>query len=78
MKKILAGFIMDGHGGGIDKYLLNFLRKRTAAENVEIDFLTNEMDKELEEYLKKYHSRIFSIANLNHPRTQYRQVCRKS
>ena len=24
-QKVLVGFIMDGKGGGIDKYLLNFL-----------------------------------------------------
>lgn len=75
MKKMLVGFIMDGNGGGVDKYLLNFL-ENTAGEEVEIDFLTNEIDADLEEYLKKYHSRIFAIANLKHPITQYRQVCR--
>ncbi|HIX37111.1 MAG TPA: glycosyltransferase, partial [Candidatus Blautia pullistercoris] len=73
MKKILAGFIMDGHSGGIDKYLLNFL-KNVNNENVQVDFLTNEVDKELEIYLKRYGSSIFPIANLRHPRAQYRQV----
>ena len=72
MKKILAGFIMDGHSGGIDKYLLNFL-KNVNNENVQVDFLTNEVDKELEIYLKRYGSSIFPIANLRHPRAQYRQ-----
>ena len=63
MKKILAGFIMDGHGGGVDNYLLNFL-ENIASEDVTIDFLTNEIDKELEGFLGKYHSRLFAIANL--------------
>ena len=73
MKKILAGFIMDGHSGGIDKYLLNFLENVNSA-NVRVDFLTNEIDGELEAYLKRYGSSIFAIANLRHPYAQYRQV----
>lgn len=73
MKKILVGFIMDGKSGGIDKYLLNFLEK-VSGEDVRLDFLTNEIDPELEKKLKTYHSRIFAIQNLKHPRTQYRQV----
>ena len=32
MRKILAGFILDGHGGGVDNYLLNFL-ENTASED---------------------------------------------
>lgn len=74
MRKILAGFIMDGQSGGIDKYLLNFL-ENVRGEGVRIDFLTNEIDEELKQYLKERHSRIFAIANLKHPIKQYRQVC---
>ena len=33
MKKILAGFIMDGYGGGIDKYLLEFFRECSYREH---------------------------------------------
>lgn len=72
-QKILVGFVMDGKGGGIDKYLLNFL-DNVWNEELQIDFLSNETDKELEQYLQKYHSRIFAIANLRHPFSQYRQV----
>ena len=50
MKKILAGFIMDGKSGGIDKYLLNFLHN-VSSEETQVDFLTNEVDKELEKQL---------------------------
>ena len=64
---------MDGHSGGIDKYLLNFL-ENVNSKNLQVDFLTNEVDTELEIYLKRYGSSIFPIANLRHPRTQYRQV----
>lgn len=74
MKRILVGFIMDGKSGGIDKYLLNFLKK-VSKEEVRIDFLTNEIDPELKEELKKFHSGLYAIANLKHPISQYRQVC---
>ena len=75
MKKLLVGFIMDGKSGGIDKYLLNFLTK-VSNEEVRIDFLTNEIDVELQKELKKCHSNLYAIANLKHPVSQYRQVCR--
>lgn len=75
MKRVLVGFIMDGHSGGIDKYLLNFL-ENTKGKGLRIDFLTNEVDAELEQYLSQRHSRIFPIASLKHPVKQFRQVCR--
>lgn len=75
MKKFLVGFIMDGKSGGIDKYLLNFLTK-VSNEEVRIDFLTNEIDVELQTELKKFHSNLYAIANLKHPVSQYRQVCK--
>lgn len=75
MKKLLVGFIMDGKSGGIDKYLLNFLTK-VSNEEVRIDFLTNEIGVELQTELKKFHSNLYAIANLKHPVSQYRQVCR--
>lgn len=74
MRKVLAGFIMDGHGGGVDNYLLNFL-ENVHTQDIEVDLLTNNIDKELEKYLSRYHSHIFAIANLKHPIKQFRQVC---
>lgn len=74
MKRILVGFIMDGKAGGIDKYLLNFLKK-VSKEDVRIDFLTNEIELELKAELKKFDSNLYAIANLKHPISQYRQVC---
>lgn len=71
--KILVGFIMDGNAGGIDKYLLNFLEKVSSKE-VKLDFLTNEVNSDLEKKLKTYGSKIYAIQNLKHPITQYRQV----
>lgn len=72
MKKMLAGFIMDGKSGGIDRYLLNFIE--TVHEQTRVDLLTNEIDPDLEKQLEKYHTRLFAIANLKHPLSQYRQV----
>ena len=50
-RKILVGFIMDGKAGGIDRYLLNFL-ENVWNEEIQIDFLSNEVDEELKEYLR--------------------------
>lgn len=75
MKKMLVGFIMDGKSGGLDKYLLNFL-EAVQSEELQIDFLTNRIDLELKENLRKYHSELYEIDNLHHPFRQYRQVCR--
>lgn len=74
MKRILVGFIMDGKAGGIDKYLLNFL-EAVQKEDIDIDFLTNEVDEELREYLSQYHSELYAIASLRQPLKQFRQVC---
>lgn len=74
MKRVLVGFIMDGKAGGIDKYLLHFLDE-VWEDGVEIDFLTDKISLELNEYLKAYHSHLYQIASLKHPVKQYRQVC---
>ena len=47
-RKILVGFIMDGKAGGIDRYLLNFL-ENVWNEEIQIDFLSNEVDEELKD-----------------------------
>lgn len=73
MKKILTGFIMNGRAGGVDKYLLNFL-EITKNEDVQIDFMTNEVDLELKSRLSEYGSSLFAIASLRHPLQQYKQV----
>ena len=75
MKTILAGFIMDGKSGGVDKYLLQFL-DTVWQEGMQIDFLTNEMTEELQKYLEKYHSSLYAVPSLMHPIGQFRQVCR--
>ena len=73
MKKILLGFIMDGHGGGVDNYLLNYI-DAVWQEGLQIDLLTNEADPGLKEYLSRYRARLYEIANLKHPVRQFRQV----
>ena len=73
MKRMLAGFIMDGRSGGIDRYLLNFI-ETVCDGDVQIDLLTNEIDAELKEELRKYHAGLYAIPNLKHPAAQYRRV----
>lgn len=72
-QKVLVGFIMDGKSGGIDRYLLNFLNN-VWNDEIQIDFLSNERNQELVEYLEKYHSKVLPISNLRHPISQFRQV----
>lgn len=73
MRKILIGFIEDGKAGGIDRYLLNIL-KIVQSEELQIDFLTNEVDPELKKKLSSEGSRLFPVATLRDPFQQYRQV----
>lgn len=75
MKKVLVGFIMDGNGGGVDRYLLNFLEVVNDVD-VQLDFLTNKVDEDLKKRLEDYGSKLYEISNLHHPVKQYRQVCR--
>lgn len=73
MKKVLVGYIIDGKKSGIDKYLLNML-KALEGKEYKIDFLTNELDLELENSLKKYGSVIYEIPRLTHPLKQVRII----
>ena len=72
--KVLAGFIMDGKAGGVDRYLLNFAN-RVCSENVQVDFLTNRLDSGLQKMLESYNSELYEVANLKQPQLQYRQIC---
>lgn len=71
--KILMGFIMDGHAGGVDKYLLTFADS-VRSKDVQIDFLTNKKNQELDKQLEKQNSRLYEVANLKHPFLQYKQI----
>lgn len=72
-KKILTGFIMDGRAGGIDRYLLN-MREALIDEDIQMDFLTNEIDEDLKKQLQSFHSNIYEIPRLTRPFRQYRRV----
>lgn len=73
MRKILIGFIENGKAGGVDRYLLNFF-ETIWNEEVQIDFLTNEIDKELQKMFEEKNVRLFQTASLKRPVRQYRQV----
>ncbi len=73
MKKILVGYLIDGKHSGIDKYLLNFL-KVTSEKNVQIDFLTNEIDKDLENQLQLFGAKLYEIPTLKHPLQQIKKI----
>ncbi len=71
-KKILAGYVIDGKGG-VDNYLINFL-EAVHGEHIQVDFLSNVENAELCRKLKQYNTRVFCVARLWKPLTQYRQV----
>lgn len=75
MKKILIGYLIDGHSGGIDKYLMNLMESIPFDNNaVQIDFLTNRITEELQRAVAKYHSHIYEVETLKHPIRQYKQM----
>ena len=70
LKKILVGFIQDGRHSGIDKYLLGFCS--VAHENgVMLDFMTDEITPEMNEYLKNLGYGLFAVPSLKNPVLQY-------
>ena len=73
MKKVLIGYIIDGKKSGIDKYLLNML-KAIEGKEFQIDFLTNQIDKELQKQLAQYGSALYEIPTLKHPIKQVKQI----
>ncbi len=73
MKKVLIGLILDGLGGGVDKYILNFC-DAVRSPDVQIDLLTNKIHEDLKNTLSEKNSQLFEIASLTQPKTQYRQV----
>ena len=73
MKKILVGYIMDGKHSGIDKYLLNFCSV-AAEHHVTLDFLTDKITPDLQNYLQGLHFGLFEIPSLKHPVKQYRVI----
>lgn len=75
MKKILVGYIEDGRHSGIDKYLLNFA-EAAFEQGVKIDFLTNQIDDELQTRLERMGFGLIKIPSLKRPFKQYRAIRR--
>ena len=74
MSRILVGYVINGHAGGIDQYLLNFLHAMSNSHN-QIDFLTTKMDQVLKSQLEDFGSCLYEIPSLKHPIRQYRRMC---
>ncbi|MBQ8804709.1 MAG: glycosyltransferase [Tyzzerella sp.] len=74
-KKVLIGYIGDGHAGGVDKYILNLVSS-VQKELYEIDLLTNRLNLELYEKLKKHNINLYEIPTLKHPIKQYKSIKR--
>lgn len=73
MKKVLLGLIINGKAGGIDKYLLNFYDS-VKGDGLQIDFLSNQIDPELQEQLAEEGVGLYCVSSLKNPRLQYRQT----
>lgn len=73
-KNVLIGFMINGHAGGMDKYILNLIK--TIYKQFDITVLVNERSKELEELLEKYNVEIYTVSRLTHPLSQYKDICK--
>lgn len=73
MKKVLMGFIINGRSGGVDQYILNCLES-VKNEEILIDLMTNEADKELAERLAGMGVSLLEIPRLRYPLRQYKRV----
>lgn len=74
-KRILIGYIGDGHAGGVDKYILNLIYSINM-EKYSIDILTNKINLKLAEQLEKKHIGLLEIPTLKHPISQYKVLKR--
>lgn len=70
MKKVLIGPIIDGHAGGIDRYMLNLFNE-IHGEQVQFDFYTSKIESRLKQDLSERRAHLFEIADLKHPLRQY-------
>ena len=74
MKRILCGFIMNGKAGGVDRFMLNLRESLVSVPDVRVDFLTNDLDEELQEQLSCMGSSLYEVPSLSHPIKQYRAI----
>ncbi len=72
-KKVLIGYIVNGFAGGVDKYILNLVSS-VDLEMFDIDILTNKIEPELVERLKKYNITLYEVPTLKHPVKQYKCI----
>lgn len=72
-RKILIGYIVNGFAGGVDKYILNLVSS-VDLEMFDIDILTNKIEPELVERLKKYNITLYEVPTLKHPVKQYKRI----
>lgn len=72
-RKVLIGFMINGHAGGIDKYIFNIIKM--VYDQFDITILVNEKTKELKELLDDYNVKICEVSRLNHPVSQYKEIC---
>lgn len=79
MKKILIGYLIDGKRSGIDNYILNVVGQ-IKKDDIQIDCLTNRIDRDLKNRLDKMGVGLIEIPTLKHPFRQYQamnQIIRK-
>lgn len=69
-KKILIGFIGDGRGGGVDKFILELIEKLSLAE-YKIDLLTNHKSKELLKIMNEKGIGLYQVCSAKNPIKQY-------
>lgn len=70
---MLIGYIVDGHAGGVDKYILNLISS-VQKENFEIDILTNHIDPVLFEEMEEENIHLYEVPTLKHPIRQYKMM----
>ncbi len=75
MKKVLLGVIMNGRAGGIDKYLLD-VYESLRVDGYSFDFLTNDIDVDLEQNLDEKGSNLLKIPRFTNPIGQYKEIKR--
>lgn len=74
-RRILIGYIQDGHAGGVDKYILTLISS-VQRDLYDIDLLTSQINLELYEELKEQNINLYEIPTLKHPLKQYKCIKR--
>lgn len=72
-KRILVGYIGDGHAGGLDRYILNLIDS-VDCEQYRIDLLTTHINLELCRELEKVNIGLLEIPGLKAPVRQYKKL----